>query len=188
MVEGWFMMDEAELLRQLGAKLPRRADGSLAPPLLPSTGTEPGVLLERLQAAPVGSQEYRNKLVVLRALASAGAGRAEGRETRLTLQHLHDYGSARGLGGQTLASALPDMRWRVEALIAEGDEVWVRCNIEGTHIGPLYGIEPSGKRLGLHALLIARIADGALSETWYFGDELGLLLQLGKPDLLLATS
>jgi hypothetical protein len=157
--------------------------------MLPSTGTEPGVLLERLLAEPVGTQEYRNKLVILRALAGAGAGSGEGaaRETRLTLQHLHDYGHARGLGGQTLASALPDMRWRVEALIGEGDEVWVRCNIEGTHLAPLYGIEPSGKRLAIHALLIARIADGALSESWYFGDELGLLLQLGKPDLLLGT-
>ena len=38
MVEGWFMMDEAGLLRQLGAKIPVRKDGRIiAPPVM-----EPG--------------------------------------------------------------------------------------------------------------------------------------------------
>src|SRR3989344_3057160 len=37
MVEGWFMMDEAELLRQLGAPLPPRPHGTLMAPPLPGT-------------------------------------------------------------------------------------------------------------------------------------------------------
>ena len=37
MVEGWFMMDELALLKQLGAKLPARSDGRHVAPALPDT-------------------------------------------------------------------------------------------------------------------------------------------------------
>ena len=42
----------------------------------------------------------------------------------------------------------------------------------------------TGKRVGVPAVEIARFAGGKLSESWCFGDELGLLLQLGVPNLL----
>ena len=181
MIEGWFMMDEAELLRQLGAKLPARKDGKLVAPAVPTAGNSPDAALQELLAKPADTQEQRNKVAVLGALA-AQAGSA--RETRQMLQHLHEYGTARGLSSERLASALPDMRLRIEALIAEGDQVWARCNFEGTHAAPLYGIPPTRKRVGIHAVLIAQFAGSEWKESWYFGDELGLLLQLGQPNLL----
>lgn len=182
MVEGWFMMDEAELLRQLGARLPARQDGKLVAPAVPTGGTAPDALLRELLAKPADTQEHRNKVAVVRALAE---GTDPGRETRKTLQHLHEHGMARGLSRETLDSALPDMQLRIEALIAEGNQVWARCNFEGTHEAALYGIPPTHKRLGIHAVLIAQFAGSEWKDSWYFGDELGLLLQLGQPNLLL---
>jgi predicted ester cyclase len=182
MVEGWFMMDESELLRQLGAKLPARKDGKLIAPSVPTAGTTPDALLQELLAKPADTQEHRNKVAVVRALAGK-AGTA--RETRKTLQHLHEYGTARGISSEALASALPDMQLRIEALIAEGDQVWARCNFDGTHLAPLYGIAPTQRRLGIHVVLIAQFAGTEWKESWHFGDELGLLLQLGQPNLLL---
>ena len=49
---------------------------------------------------------------------------------------------------------------------------------------PLYGIAPSGKRVGFSGMLIAHFADGRWKERWEFGDERPLL-QIGEPDLLL---
>jgi predicted ester cyclase len=182
MIEGWFMMDEVELLRQLGAKLPARKDGRLVAPAVPTAGKTPDAVLQELLAKPSDTPEYRNKVAVVRALATQ-AGSA--RETRQMLQHLHDYGTARGHSSERLASALPDMRLRIEALIAEGDQVWTRCNFSGTHAGPLYGIPATQRPLWAHAVLIADFAGSEWTDSWYFGDELGLLLQLGQPNLLL---
>jgi hypothetical protein len=39
--------------------------------------------------------------------------------------------------------------------------------------------------VGVPAVEIAGFAGGKLKESWCFGDELGLLLQLGAPNLLL---
>jgi predicted ester cyclase len=187
MIEGWFMMDEAELLRQLGAQLPARGDRALVTPGVPTAGSTPDALLRDLLANPTDTQEYRNKITVVRALASAPGGErlAGARETRRMLQHLHDHGAARGVSHQTLASALPDLRLRIEALIAERDQVWARLNVDGTHLAPLYGIPANQKRLGHHAVLVAQFAGGEWKESWWLGDELGLLLQLGQPNLLL---
>ena len=70
--------------------------------------------------------------------------------------------------------------------MAEGNEVWMRFSTSGTHRGPLCGIPPTGKRIGVHVTSIMRFADGRITESWTFADEFGLLLQLGVPNLLLA--
>ena len=188
MVEGWFMMDEAGKLQQLGAKLPPRADGKRIAPALPQGGEDPATMLERLAAQQTDSSEHRNKLAVLGALSAGAAddsSRTYGRVTRRLLQHLHERATRNGAGDQALRSAIPDLKTRVEVLIAEGEEVWARCNFEGTHTNALYGIAPTGKRVGFSGMLIARFAGVDWKERWEFGDELGLLLQIGEPDLLL---
>src|SRR5262249_3751612 len=40
MVEGWFMMDETALLKQLAAKLPPRQDGKIVAPPVPKSGQD----------------------------------------------------------------------------------------------------------------------------------------------------
>ena len=74
---------------------------------------------------------------------------------------------------------------QIEAMMAEGDTVWMRFNTGGTHNGSLASIAPTGKRAGVPVAMIARFVDGKWVESWTFADELGFLLQLGQPDLLL---
>ena len=62
-VEGWFMADEAGLLKQLGAKLPPRKDGKLIVPPITSQGDSGDAWLARLQARPADTQADRNKIV-----------------------------------------------------------------------------------------------------------------------------
>jgi predicted ester cyclase len=186
MVEGWFMMDEAELLRQLGVRLPQRADRHSVPPPLPAAGETPESLLAKLALEDQTSLLVRNKMDAVRALSTAGlAQRGQVPPARKGFQHLHDCGRSKGHPEQTLLSAFPDRRHTIDLSIAEGDQVWTRFYIHGTHHGSLYGIEPTGKRIGVPEIEIARWVDGRKCESWYFGDELGLLLQLGEPNLLL---
>jgi len=188
MVEGWFMMDEAELLRQLGAKVPPRKDGQTVAPPLPVAGEDVDAIVQRLSSTPPVSQRDRNKLIAARSRSSVPSKEdraADFRQQRFGFQHLRDYGKLHGLGELTLDTAFPDRSDKIEVLMAEGDQVWMRFNTSGTHRGNLYGLAPTGRRVGVPVVAIMHFADGKWKDTWTFADELGLLLQLGVPNLLL---
>ena len=75
-------------------------------------------------------------------------------------------------------SAFPDLQFTVEDVIAEGDTVSVRWTSQGTHRGPLSGIAPSGKKVSVSGITLARFAGGKMVESWVNWDALGLLQQL----------
>lgn len=185
--EGWFMADEAGLLKQLGAKLPPRKDGKLIVPPVTNAGEDPDVLLRRLQSAPADSREDRQRLIVAQskgAAPPASVRTADYRQLRQGFQHLRDYGNAHGVGKETPTLALPDRRDLIDGFIAEGDTVWMRFKIAGTHKGNLYGHPATGRRIEIPEIGIARFADGRWKSGWYFGDELGMMLQLGALHML----
>jgi len=86
MVEGWFMMDETELLKQLGAKMPPRKDGLFVAPPLPNTGEDADAFVRRLSSRPQAAQQDRNKLTAARSRSSASSkqGRAADHRQRRT--------------------------------------------------------------------------------------------------------
>jgi predicted ester cyclase len=189
MVEGWFMMDEIALMQQMGATLPRRRDGELVPPPLPDGGEDAEALAARLAAQPPATEQDRNKLLAVRSRSrSAGltkAGYAPGyRHLRYGFHHLREYGRRHGLGDPALDKAIPDRRDRIEVLMAEGDEVWMRFTTGGTHTGALYGVTPTGRSVRVPVVQILKFADGKVREGWTFADELGFLLQIGQLPLL----
>ena len=185
MVEGWFMMDETELLKQLGVKLPPRADGKIVAPPVSAGGEEVDTVVQRLAAQP--DELNNNRIIVARSRAAhAGIGRAsEHQSLRNGFHHLRAYSLANGHGELALDAAIPDRHDRVEAIMAEGDMVWMRFNTGGTHSGGLAGIAATGKRVGVPVAMIARFEDGKWVESWTFADELGMLLQLGQPNVML---
>ena len=188
MVEGWFMMDEAELLRQLGARMPVRSDRRIIASPVPELGESAETHLQRLDAKkPLDAP----KAILARSRAKAPAPAADRApdfmRKREAFQHLHDWGVARGKGGETLRSALAERRDPIDRFVADGDEAWMRFYLHGAHEGMLYGLPPTGKRIGVPAVDVSRFAGGKWKESWCFGDELGLLLQLGKPNLLLES-
>ena len=123
---------------------------------------------------------------------SKGSGPAAGdrasdfRVTRVGFQHLRDHGNTKGVGKETITSALPDRRDLIDGFIAEGEQVWMRFKVAGTHGANLYGLPPTGRRIEVPEVAIVRIVDGKWKEAWYFADELGLLLQLGAVHTLLS--
>jgi predicted ester cyclase len=185
--EGWFMADEAGLLQQLGAQLPPRKDGKLIAPPVTDAGEDGDVVLQRLMAKPPMSQEDRNKVIIARSKSSAPApgDRAPNhQQRRLGLQHMRDYGEAHGTAQFTPTLAFPGRNDRITGLLAEGDKVWMQFNLRGTHKASFYGLPPTGKRVEMPEIGIMRVVDGKWVESWYFGDELGMLLQLGAVNML----
>lgn len=97
-------------------------------------------------------------------------------------------GMQRGLEGHNaivriFRTVFPDLEWRIDDLIAEGDRVVARTTMRGTHQGAFFGVPPTGKAVEMSGVHILRIADGRLAEHWGNNDDLGLLRQIGAlPD------
>jgi steroid delta-isomerase-like uncharacterized protein len=81
---------------------------------------------------------------------------------------------------RALVAAFPDLRMKVEDLIADGDKTVARVAITGTHEGEFMGIPPTGRRVDVQLIDIMRF-DGAglVAEHWGVGDMLSLMQQLG---------
>jgi steroid delta-isomerase-like uncharacterized protein len=77
-----------------------------------------------------------------------------------------------------IRSALPDARYEVDDLIAEGDRVVVRWRLLGTHEGSFRGIPPSGRRISLQGIAIYRVEHGKLMERWVVSDLYGVLEEI----------
>ncbi|MCW5605144.1 MAG: ester cyclase, partial [Burkholderiales bacterium] len=131
MVEGWFMMDEAELLRQLGAKLPPRADGRIVAPPFPET-PDAAAYLRGFEGRELSALE-RNKAAAARTRLSSQSRGGMGHSLRQGFRHLRACSEAKGYGALDLDGAFPDRRYGVDVLMAEGDQVWMRFNVGGTH-------------------------------------------------------
>jgi steroid delta-isomerase-like uncharacterized protein len=74
-----------------------------------------------------------------------------------------------------MRSAVPDARYDVDDMIAEGDRVVVRWRMLGTHLGAFKGIAPTGRAITLKGIAIYRVDDGKLMERWVVSDLHGAL-------------
>ena len=83
-----------------------------------------------------------------------------------------------------LRVAFPDLHQTIEEQIAEGDKVAYRWTARGTHQGEFMGIAPTGNRVEMTGISIARLIDGKIEEIWENYDALGMMQQLGHiPEL-----
>src|SRR5262245_21804734 len=188
MVEGWFMMDETALLQQLGPRMPPRKDAGIIAPPLPTTGEDMEAFLLRFASQPTATERDRRKYIVARSRGSTRslADRAKDhRVRRFGFFHMRAYCEAHGLSALGLDTAIPNRRDRMDVLMAEGDHVWIRYSTSGTHKESLCGLTPTGKRVGVPVVSLVKFSDGQWKETWTFADEMGMMLQLGAPNLLL---
>jgi predicted ester cyclase len=74
--------------------------------------------------------------------------------------------------------AIPDARWTVSEQIAEGETVATCFVASGTHLGPLWGIPATGRRMAVPGILISRCREGRIVEQRLQLDLLELLQQL----------
>jgi predicted ester cyclase len=81
-------------------------------------------------------------------------------------------------GCLTYLDAFPDLHVSVDELIAEGDSVFVRSTITGTHDGEFKGIAPTGRNVAADCAEVFRLADGKLVGYWCLMNVASLMRQL----------
>jgi predicted ester cyclase len=67
----------------------------------------------------------------------------------------------------------------IEDIIAEGDKVAARLTAQGTHLGSLGDIAPTGRQATWTGMRVFRMVDGKIAEHWANWDDVSLGRQLG---------
>lgn len=80
-------------------------------------------------------------------------------------------------------AAFPDLEWRVDEMVAEGDTVASRFTWRGTHRGPFLGVPPTGRQIAVTGMVFDRVVGGRLVESQILMNTLGILAQLGAVEL-----
>jgi steroid delta-isomerase-like uncharacterized protein len=80
-------------------------------------------------------------------------------------------------------AALPDMRVKVNQMVAERDLVSVFWTATGTNTHAGMGFPATGKRITINGMTLFRLRDGKIVEEWSVFDMLSAMRQAG----LLAT-
>ena len=75
--------------------------------------------------------------------------------------------------------ALPDMSFRVNRMIAEGDLVAVHITVTGTNTQAGMGFPATGKKISADGVTIFRFKDGKICEEWNVFDMLRVMRQAG---------
>jgi steroid delta-isomerase-like uncharacterized protein len=79
-----------------------------------------------------------------------------------------------------LHTAFPDLRIKIEDIIAEGDRVAVRATWTGTHRGvfPMIPVPVSNREVTFTGMVFWRIREGKIMERWGNIDRFGIQQQL----------
>ena len=78
-----------------------------------------------------------------------------------------------------LRTAFPDLVWRIEEMVAEGEKVASLHTWSGTHQGEFLGIAPTGKRVRMSCTIFDTYQNGQLKQSRLVMNVLSLLQQLG---------
>lgn len=73
----------------------------------------------------------------------------------------------------------PDAQWNIQEMIAEGNKVWVRWKLQGTHTGQFTTYAPTGKTVNSGGQAVYEFKDGKVIATQVNTDRLEFLQQLG---------
>jgi predicted ester cyclase len=74
--------------------------------------------------------------------------------------------------------AFPDLHVALDEFVAEGDKVFLRSTMTGTHDGEYKGIPATGRHVAAEAAEVFRIADGTFVGYWCMTNVAGLMRQL----------
>jgi len=97
------------------------------------------------------------------------------------------YTGIRGQKGATafaepvtaLIAAFPDIEWKIEELIGDGDKIVVKWKWVGTHTGQFQQFIPTGNPVSNDGMGIYELKDGIITNVHVQTDRLGFLQQVG---------
>ena len=79
-----------------------------------------------------------------------------------------------------------DMDWTVHALVADETHVAARWEIRATFSGDFAGVSADGRRITFDGMVLYRMRDGLIAETWLHINETMLLSAIGAIPALAA--
>lgn len=184
---GWFMAEEAGLLKQIGQPLPARKDGrwEAGPSTLPvMTGDEHiAILLDN----PVDSQAYRNKLMINAYKAKNPPAELKpkpeqyGAGLRRGFANLTNSAPAAAAKQHPFGGAFPDRVDMVADMMAEGKWVMILFRLTAINSESLFGIPALDRPVAGYEFGFMEFDGEDWVYRWFFGDDLGMLLQMGGP-------
>ncbi|HEY4289569.1 MAG TPA: NmrA family NAD(P)-binding protein [Puia sp.] len=81
---------------------------------------------------------------------------------------------------QMLRTAFPDFYAVIHWQTTDGDKVTTFKTYYGTHLGMLFGIAATGRKIHFESVDVMRVRDGMITDHWGVGNLLSLVQQLGK--------
>ena len=72
----------------------------------------------------------------------------------------------------------PDLHVSLDEFVAEGDRVFLRSTMTGTHDGEFQGIPATGRHIAVDSAEVFRVADGKFVGYWCMVESAGLMRQL----------
>lgn len=81
----------------------------------------------------------------------------------------------------TFMTAFPDLYFKVEASICEGDDVLTWGTLSGTHKGDFYGVAATGKKVSWSGCAIFRFRGEHVIARWLEFDAIALMTQIQPP-------
>jgi predicted ester cyclase len=78
-------------------------------------------------------------------------------------------------------SGFSDIEYEILDFLSQGDKACVRWVMRGKHTGTFLGVEPTGKQVEHHAILILRFEGDKIAERWGIVDNFALLRALNGP-------
>jgi predicted ester cyclase len=102
-------------------------------------------------------------------------------ESRLRLPDATHRGVEAILGfWDGLFAAVPDLTVTMQAMAEQGETVFVRWTLTGTHSGAAWaGVAPTGARIDLDGIDHVTVADGAITSDFVVLDQMQLARQVG---------
>jgi len=75
-------------------------------------------------------------------------------------------------------TAFPDLHVSLDELMAEGDRVFLRSTMTGTHDGEYKGIPPTGRHIAAESAEVFQVDDGKFVGYWCLANVAGIMRQL----------
>jgi predicted ester cyclase len=76
-------------------------------------------------------------------------------------------------------SGFPDIRYRADRVIEQGEDIAVECTCSGTHTGEFMGVPPTRRRVDIKVAFLGKVRGQKISELHSYLDTGGLMRELG---------
>jgi predicted ester cyclase len=144
-----------------------------------------------MHASPLEELEQRNMAVVREAHAALARGDLETFKGFLAPDYVRhcqamppEHQELRGTETflaflRDFLAGAPGYEDTLSQMIAQGDRVAYVSTMSGTHTGTMGGLAPTGRKFNLVNIIIQRLENGKIAETWVSWDNVAMLSQLG---------